>query len=184
MKSVKNWLITGVGILLLTSVCRVVTDDEGGDQGLRNFKLEANEISGWTEFSCFDFNVSNCSNDAGLNGGSSIYVNEGLVEGFRQIMKTPDYDADIFIMDFGDNTKANNMFIKISGEYKNNKQPLGNFAESIAISEENGSGVNVCAHFGKFFFEIHFTGYLNKADARNTANGFIELFQNKFLNMK
>jgi hypothetical protein len=102
-----------------------------------------------------------------------------MVRGFRQIMRTTDYEADIFVMDFGNSTNATNMFNRMSTDYKNNKMPIEGYAETVVITEENLSGVNTSAHFDRFFIEIKFTGYLNKAESRVTAQGFIQTFEGK-----
>lgn len=173
----KHWITAALGVILTIVACEVVSEGDGGDQGLRIFKLGNNEVSGWNESSCFDFNVSNCSSEAGLDGGSEEYINEGMVEGFRQMMQKTDYIGDLRIMDFGDATKATNMFNKKTSNLSDKK--LGNFAETQAATEDNLSGVNAYAHFGKFYFEIQFTGYSNKTDAKSTAASFMELYENK-----
>lgn len=180
MKKIKNWIIAGLIIPLLVWTCRVVSENEGGDQGVDNFILEVDEISGWTEASIYKFDINNCHQDAGLNGGAQKYVDEGLVRGFRQIMRTTtDCEADIFVMDFGNSTNATNMFNRMSTDYKNNKMPIEGYAETVVITEENLSGVNTSAHFDRFFIEIKFTGYLNKAESRVTAQGFIQTLEEK-----
>jgi len=180
MKKNKRWIIAGLIIPLLVWTCKVVSDNEGGDQGVENFILELNEISGWAEASIYEFDVNNCHNDAGLNGGAQKYVEEGLVRGFRQIMRTTtDYEADIFVMDFGNSTNATNMFNRIIADYTNNKLPIGGYAETVVSTEENLSGVNTSAHFDRFFIEIKFTGYSKKDDSRVTAQGFIETLEEK-----
>ncbi len=184
MKKIKHWIIAGLIIPLIVWTCRVVSDDEGGDQGVDNFVLEVNEIGGWTQSSIFEFDVNNCHLDAGLDGGAEKYIDEGLIRGFRQIMKSTEFEADIFVMDFGDDSKATNMFNRMSADYKNNKMPIDGYAATVVVTEENLSGVNTIAHFGRFFIEIKFTGYLNKAESRATAKSFIETLEKKYNDMK
>ena len=182
MRKTKYWILAGMSIFLLAVGCKLVTDDEGSDLGIRSFKLAANEVSGWTETSYFEYNVSNCSDNAGLNGGAAKYVEKGLVEGIKQRLMKSDYNADIFIMDFGNSSNATDMFDNMSAGI-DPKQPVGDFGMAIAVLDEHLSGVNVYAHFNKYFFEIHFTGYSNKADAKTTAASFIELYENKVINL-
>ncbi|NLG18157.1 MAG: hypothetical protein GX556_12565 [Fibrobacter sp.] len=175
----KNAFTISVLAVFLTAVsCKLVTENEGDTQGIRGFKLAANEVSGWTESSYFEFNTSNCFSDAGLNGGAKDFTDNGMIEGFRQKMVSSDYLADIIITDFGSNSNSTKMF-NFKSSTSDDGQKVGNYAETVAFMDENLSGVNAYAHFGKYYFIVQLSGYSIKADARSTAASFLELYENK-----
>ena len=174
----KVFMISAFAVFLTAVSCKLVTENEGDTQGIRGFKLAANEVSGWTESSYFEFNTSNCFSDAGLNGGAKDFTDNGMIEGFRQKMVSSDYLADIIITDFGSNSNSTKMF-NFKSSTSDDRQKVGSYAETVAFMEDNLSGVNAYAHFGKYYFEIQLTGYSNKADARSTAASYMELYENK-----
>ncbi|NLW33834.1 MAG: hypothetical protein GXY77_20485 [Fibrobacter sp.] len=173
-----------VTFLLFTN-CKLVSDDGNDSQGLNSLKLKSEEASGWVESALFDFNVSNCTKDAGLNGGAQKYIEKGLVEGFKQTFSKSSFNFILIVIDFGNSSNANAMFSKMHTEEVFDEIIIDGFSENEAIIDNSPlSGVDAYAHFGKYYFELHFTGYSKKADAKNAASSFLELFRNKVSNLK
>jgi hypothetical protein len=170
---------------LLFTHCKLVSDDGNDTQGLNSLKLQSDEASGWVESSLFDFNVSTCTKNTGLNGGATKYIEKGLVEGFKQTFSISSFNFILIVIDFGNSANANAMFNKMYTEEVYDKLTIDGFSENEAIIDNSPlNGVDAYTHFGKFYFELHFTGYSNKTDAKNTAASFIELFGNKVDNLK
>ena len=168
------------GVALVIPACKLVMDDESSSQGVYALKLASGDITSWSQDESEGYSEFKASTlESLIDGGSTDYTNEGVVEGFIQKMFNGSKKAEIRVMDFGTESNAASMYSFMDG---NNNSKLEASTYDIATAQLNDkptSGVDAYAHFGQYYIELRFTGFSDKNDARTTAPNFLEVFETK-----
>lgn len=170
-----------VFLLISCDVFNVVDDNNSsGSVTLDDFRI-TNEISGWSEdasegYTAFDV----VSLYDMINGGAVKYVDDGLVEGFRQKMTSASGGAyQVMVMDFGSADKAKEFFDLNATEYSQNAASLDGFQQTTAFVYETDLTSEIYAHFEQYYFEIIVSGIANTANATREGKLFVGFYNQK-----
>jgi len=168
--------------------CQLATNSDGDDGGgddtttisaVADLRLST-EVSNWSEASGSykEFDVQGLYDI--INGGAVTDENNGLVEGiFQEMAGSSGRNVEIRVEDFGNAASATAMFNYSATNSVSQKVTFADFAEATAVGTQVLGGVTVFAHFGKFYFNLQFTGYSDNQVAAADANGFLKTYQNK-----
>lgn len=187
MKKIICSCVAVVSVALIIGVsCKLVEDEGESSQGVNALRLANSDVSPWTEISddgFKDFKANNMVKE--INGGAQVYVDKGMVAGFKQYVETGGgKKAELLVLDFGTEASASAIYsYKVDGN--DEKLAAGTYSEAVAQLDNSAmSGVTAYAHFGKYYLELSFTGYNDKAESRITATNFVEVFEEKISLLK
>ena len=177
-------LIIAAGALCLMSCSNLTfisVPDSGIPTTVAQLRLFNGDISGWIESANADsFNVyTGTELETPLDGGADVYTNMGMIQAFIQEMQGPNpEDLVIYTMDFGTPGAATQMFEQEQSQWGASSLPISGYdnATAFATSTSGGTGVNVYAHFDKFYMQLMLSGFANQTDAMSKAYLFLHLF--------
>ena len=163
---VKNLMKLAVALIsagLVIVACRVTSSEEGSANTVHSAKFEDGEFSGWNaDDSKFPngfvkFNSSDMVNL--VNGGAADYVAKGMSEGFQQDMAKGDLTYRSWVMDFGTEANAKEMYNSQIQQLASVKEAAGSYPETVAFLEQKLYGYDGYAVFGKYMVVIWLDGY-------------------------
>jgi hypothetical protein len=155
---------------------------------LLDLKVTTNDVSGWTLDTFGVYSADSLTHD--LDGGDMPYRNNHIVAMIDEGLKYPS-GADtlylgyrFFIMDFGTVANATAMYQSQKSYFDQVPSSAGiagfDLSEAFADTAKNG-GVTAYCHFGKFYFELPFSGFSNHLDALGPAAQFLTLLKSRIL---
>jgi hypothetical protein len=174
-------LFCAVGLVFMN--CKLVSEDGGNGGSVSSLKINQGEITGWNESSSDGFTEFDASGDLEkiLDGGSPLYTQNGLLNGFKQVMVNGDMQMAVIVNDFGTKENAAKMIgvLDAAGQI-DTKESVQGFSASTAVFDVSPlSGITAFACFGPYFLRLDLTGISDKNEAKNIAIDFLEYFQSK-----
>jgi hypothetical protein len=151
---------------------------------LAEMKVNTNDVDGWILKSSEE-SPPNTLYDL-IDGGAPTYIDRHLEAYLNEFLFKANgtdttYLGDIFfIMNFGSAENATEMY-RYQKTYIDGVAPsaiISGFHPSVAFADTTpGGGITAFAHFGKFYFEMPFSGYENHLDALIPAGQFLNLLK-------
>jgi hypothetical protein len=141
-----------------------------------------NQIGGWaelTENGYFEFTDSLKMYDL-INDAAVSYDSIGVRRGFQQWLEKDSTNTLVMLVcDFGTEQNARDMFAYKASLIPVTKKPLsvGTFDQAVAVAQSEFNGNTVYGHFGRFYFEMLFSGYEVTDAALTDAATFLTFFQ-------
>jgi hypothetical protein len=167
-------------IALLFS-CKLVTNANPSSRTVSAFRIVNGDISGWTEAASSGYVAFTASTmNALVDGDAPKFTSEGMLEGFRQNLDGADSKTlEAFVMDFGTDSAALNMFI-IKKNETSGYSAIPGYSDSVAIADLSGLGACVTwAYFGRYFFKLTLGNYSDNTSKLNDAALFLDYYKNK-----
>lgn len=109
-----------------------------------------------------------------IDGGADFYITSGLKKGiYQRLNASGEEQCEIFTEDFGSVENAKKIF---NAKQKQISQPLklDRIKGDNVIAEEFIGAIGIYFYKGKFYCELSFSGFNNKADALKKAFPIIE----------
>lgn len=181
MKTAFKWgtVLVLAGLTLVT--CKVVNNDEGSANTINSAKFENGEISGWNEITpkgLIPFTASDMV--VQVNGGAQEYINKGLSLGFQQEMVNGEQSYRSWIMDFGTEANAQNMYNSKVDYFTSDKEVAGSYPETKAFVRPSQTGYDGYAIFGRYMVSIWLDGFgANKSEGKNKTLEFLQTIEQK-----
>ncbi len=184
MKTILKWgtLLVSTGLIMLS--CRVTSDEGGRASTLESAKFENGEISGWN---CDEatypkgFVKFSAANMVQLvNGGAAEYADKGLTEGFCQEMIKGEQTYRSWVMDFGTEANAKELYNTKLQQYASVKEAAGSYQETKAFVKSSQYGYDGFAVFGKYIVLLWLDGFgTNKSEAKERTVEFLQTIEQK-----
>jgi hypothetical protein len=138
-----------------------------------DFRL-TDQLAGWIveeQYGYVEYDVTGLYNC--INGAATAYENQGMQTGIAHQFKSTEARLSCYVMDFGTESNADNMF-KNKKETITYSSPLDGYAESIAICDTAYSQeIQIYSHRNNFYFEIRLVG---DNSAKETAKEIIDYY--------
>ncbi|HEX2957059.1 MAG TPA: hypothetical protein VHO70_09500 [Chitinispirillaceae bacterium] len=191
MKAVLNWgtVLVYAGIIMVA--CRVTSDDDGGTATLSLAKFENGEISGWNanpeanpkaKNGIAAFNASDMLDM--VNGGAPAYTAKGMLEGFEQNMIKGEQLYKSWVMDFGTEAHAKEMYDSKVQEFSN-EDSTGSYPIAKAFVRSSDYGYDGYAIFGRYMVVLWLDGFgANLSEAKNKTIEFLQTIEMKLKELK
>lgn len=178
-------------ILALTALvmiaCKVVNNENNSANTLTSAKFESGEISGWVydesenpqgfvKYTASDMVVQ-------VNGGANEYIEKGMSEGFRQMLKKGDVQTyRSWVMDFGTEANARAMYKSMYDKWVSDREPASSYnMENQAFVRPTQTGYDGYAVFGKHMVWIQLDGYgTNLSEGKSKTIEFLQTIEQKF----
>jgi hypothetical protein len=143
----------------------------------------SNQITGWgQDTSMYAYFTDDVSLQGIIDGGYQVYTINGMVDGFRQKMATPDslHYCSIMAFDFGLLRRGTAAFNDVTSRW-NKKTTLGTYDSTVAFAKPVLGGFSVAAHFRHFYFELGITGFTSADSlaAKAEALKFLNFYEQK-----
>lgn len=177
-------MVALVALVTVCSIvaCKVVSETGNGGTTVKDLGLVAGDVQGWSE-SAGGFKEFNKSNSCDVvNGKCEDWKTNGMLDGIKQWLGQGGKEAAIIVLDMVTKAQAEKMYIDAI-VIANDKMTSTVFPETVATINEGSIGCTAYAFFDKYYFELSFTNYDDPTAAQQTAESFLELFQDKVKQM-
>jgi len=187
MKNALKLAVALVSAGLIVVACRVTSSEEGGANTIYSTKFENGEMSGWnaddTKYPDGFVKFSSSDMIDLVNGEAANYVAKGMSEGFQQEMAKGEQTYRAWIMDFGTEANAKEIYNSKIQQYASDKEKTDSYPETSAFLKPDLYGYSGYAIFGRYMVVIWLDGYgTNKSEAKNNANDFLKTIEQKLKN--
>lgn len=184
MNTLLKWgtLLVSTGLIMVA--CRVTSDDGGSANTISSAKFENGEISGWNwdeatypkGFVTFDATDMVTL----VNGGAAEYADKGLSEGFCQELIKGEQTYRSWVMDFGTEANAKELYNTKSQQYASVKEAAGSYPETKAFVKSTQYGYDGFAIFGKYIVLLWLDGFgTSKSEAKERTVEFLQTIEQK-----
>lgn len=182
MKITKIAVIVALTTIAIIISCKVVSESGSGGTTVKDLGLVEGDVQGWTA-SAGGFQEFTKSNSCDVvNGGCEVWKNNGMLDGIKQGLSQGGKVTSIIALDMVTKAQAEKMYIDALAVVSN-KMTSTVFSETVATIDEGSTGCTAYAFFDKYYFELNFTNYDDHTAAQQTAESFLELFQEKVQQM-
>jgi hypothetical protein len=175
-------------LALIFMSCKLVTENGGNGGSVSSLRINQGEITGWNELASNGFKEFDASGNLEeiLDGGSPLYTQNGLLNGFQQKLVNGDMTMTVVVNDFGTKENAGKMIgVLDAASQIYTKENVQGFTSSTAVFDVSPlTGITAFACFGAYFIRLDLQGITDKNEAKNIAIDFLEFFQSKESKMK
>jgi hypothetical protein len=161
-----------------------VFSDDGDDDAINKCLIGEDELSGWSQ-SPYESDLAAAAGDelfGIINGGAVPYIENGYVNGMRQVIDGVDETSLSFMaMYFGSAENGDSIYTEKAADISDPLSVPGYDADT-ATGYANLGGMTVLTRFGPYYFELVFSGFASQENAGELAKSFIDLFRERLGN--
>jgi hypothetical protein len=142
-----------------------------------SLRLGDNAVPGWREDSAAYMTFDTAKLYLLIDGGASLYINHGLINGIHQLFHFDTlYDLIIYAEDFGTPANTRATLTAAKAKYAAD-QTVPGYPDTTAIASVNLGGCTVYSRFKNFYVELLFSGYSDFQKALQDAGFFLAVYK-------